>query len=63
LLDHATRTDRELGRLAERAGLDSRDLEAALVRLAIGHRRGTRCAGGEACTALTDRHAPSERSR
>ncbi len=39
-------------RLARRAGLDERDLEAALVRLALAHRRSAECPGGRGCTLL-----------
>ncbi len=42
-----------LGELARLAGLDLRDLESGLVRLALEHgRRMTSCPGGPACTAL-----------
>lgn len=42
-----------LTRAAKRAALDRRDLEAALIRLALRHRRGfAGCAGGPACRAL-----------
>jgi hypothetical protein len=38
--------------IAARAGVDARDLEAALVRLALRHRRRVGCPGGHACTAF-----------
>ena len=41
-----------LDRLAERAGVDPRDLEAALVRLALAHRRASTCPGGPGCGVL-----------
>jgi hypothetical protein len=42
-----------LRRLAAGAGLDVRDLEAALVRLALAHGRGRKtCPGGPACRIL-----------
>ncbi len=42
-----------LGELAEAAGLDVRDLETALVRLALAHRRRfAGCPGRAACRAL-----------
>lgn len=42
-----------LDRLAHEAGLDLRDLESALVRLHLDHRRGyPGCGGGAACRAL-----------
>jgi hypothetical protein len=44
-----------LERLAADAGLDLRDLETALVRLRLAHRRGLAgCGGGAVCVALTD---------
>lgn len=47
-----------LRELARSAGLDLRDLEAALVRLALSHDLG-RCPGGEGCVALSsDRTDP-----
>ncbi len=53
LLDAGTPEALEhLGAIATRAGVDARDLEAALVRLALRHRRQTGCPGGHACTAL-----------
>lgn len=39
--------------LAAGAGYDERDLEAALVRLALAHRRIADCPGGRRCVALT----------
>jgi len=53
----ASRTADELGRverIAKQAGCDERDLEAALVRLALAHRRLTGCLGGHRCVALAD---------
>lgn len=42
-----------LAQLAVRSGLDLRDLECALVRLALAHRhRMSSCPGGPACTLL-----------
>ena len=42
-----------LAQLAARSGLDLRDLESALVRLALAHRhRMSSCPGGPACTLL-----------
>ncbi len=42
--------------LASTAALDPRDLESALIRLALAHgRRRAPCPGGERCTALADR--------
>jgi len=42
-----------VSRLAAAAGLDPRDLETALVRLDLVHRRGyPGCAGGTICRAL-----------
>ncbi len=42
-----------LGRVAAATGLDLRDLETALVRLALAHRGGfVGCPGGAACRAL-----------
>jgi endonuclease III len=48
----------EVARLAESCGLDARDLESALVRLTLAHRRLLAdCPGGRACLALhRDRH-------
>ncbi len=40
---------------ASRAGLDVRDLESALVRLALTHRDRRACPGGDACRALRPR--------
>jgi hypothetical protein len=43
----------ELADLANAAGLDLRDLESGLVRLALGHHRAmASCPGGQACAAL-----------
>ncbi|MGO8870519.1 MAG: hypothetical protein ACLQPH_03800 [Acidimicrobiales bacterium] len=39
-------------RLARQAGHDERDLESALVRLALAHRRTSACPGGRGCTVL-----------
>jgi hypothetical protein len=41
-----------IARIAARARCDERDLEAALVRLALAHRRTTTCAGGDRCVVL-----------
>jgi len=41
-----------LTQVAHRAGCDERDLEAALVRLALVHRRRSDCPGGQQCIAL-----------
>lgn len=50
-----------LGKLAKAAGLDLRDLENALVRLSLTHRRVMpSCPAGQACTAL---HQPTRRPR
>ena len=56
LLDGGTAGDdlARLARVARLAGLDARDVEAALVRLALAHRDMATCAGGPGCTALTD---------
>ena len=44
---------RRLRLLAHDANLDLRDLETALVRLSLAHRRGfTQCPGGEDCVLL-----------
>jgi len=44
---------RRLRLLADDANLDLRDLETALVRLSLAHRRGfTRCPGGDGCVLL-----------
>jgi hypothetical protein len=43
----------DLARLAEVAGVDLRDLESGLVRLALGHGRAmASCPGGQNCAAL-----------
>jgi len=39
-------------RIALQAGCDERDLEAALVRLGLAHRRTTECPGGHRCVFL-----------
>lgn len=45
----------DLADLADTAGLDLRELESALVRLALGHHRAmASCPGGQACAALAD---------
>lgn len=53
---HLGLADPSLARLTELAtesGMDLRDLESALVRLALSHRRGSgSCPGGRACRAL-----------
>ncbi len=41
-------------RLARRAKCDERDLEAALVRVALAHRRAADCPGKLHCVALTE---------
>ena len=41
-----------LRRLAAVAGLDVRDLEAALIRLELAHARKRGCPGGAACAIL-----------
>jgi hypothetical protein len=44
----------QIARLAEAAGLDVRDLESGLVRLALAHRRTrSSCPGGDQCGVLT----------
>jgi hypothetical protein len=53
LLDAGTTNALEhVGAIASRAGVDARDLEAALVRLALRHRRLAGCPGGHTCTAV-----------
>lgn len=53
LLDRRGRDDwTALQELAEQAGCDIRDLEAALVRLDLAHRRTPDCAGGSACSFI-----------
>jgi hypothetical protein len=42
--------------VAERARCDARDLETALVRLALAHRRTTTCPGGDRCIVLLRRN-------
>ena len=45
----------DLADLANAAGLDLRDLESGLVRVALGHHRVmSSCPGGQACGALAD---------
>ncbi|HET6950439.1 MAG TPA: hypothetical protein VFI47_08690 [Acidimicrobiales bacterium] len=60
MLDRTDDAIERLGAIATRADLDARDLEAALVRLALRHRRLTDCPGGRSCIALdpprTERH-------
>jgi hypothetical protein len=52
-LRRSRRNDVEaLEELAASAGLDARDVEAALVRLALAHRRNSSCEGGSACRVL-----------
>lgn len=56
---------RELERLrlvARLAFCDERDLEAALVRLALAHRRFPRCPGGRDCVVLRRTAPPSART-
>lgn len=49
----------ELARLADQSGLDLRDLEGGLVRLALTHlRRKDSCRGGLSCTTLLQAAAP-----
>lgn len=43
-----------LGAVAGRAEVDVRDLEAALVRLALSHRDMSTCPGGRRCRALAE---------
>lgn len=45
--------------VAQDAGIDPRDLEAALIRLWTGHRRIEACPGGWQCTALAKPRPPS----
>ena len=52
---------RAVARGAARAGLDPRDLEAALVRLALAHRRRPTCPGGERCELLARPRRAAER--
>ena len=49
-----------VGEIATRAAVDARDLEAALVRLALRHRRPAACPGGHACTAVVHVARPSD---
>ena len=43
-----------IARVARAAGVDLRDLESGLVRLALAHRRNTdACPGGDSCVALS----------
>jgi endonuclease III len=53
LIGRAAPTIERLNQLAGQADVDLRDLEAALVRLALRHRRFPDCPGGAACHALT----------
>ena len=48
--------------LARVAGVDVRDLEAALVRLGLRHPRPGQCPDGEKCTALAGTNTRGERS-
>jgi hypothetical protein len=51
------RTADPLGHLvsvAKRAGCDERDLEAALVRLALAHRHRAACPGGQRCVVVVE---------
>jgi endonuclease III len=50
--DNSARVATTLAALASEAGVDRRDLEAALVRLSLHHRSRVRCSGGPACVAL-----------
>ncbi len=43
-----------LAHVAELAGLDERDLESGLVRLALAHRRMADCPGRRACVVLAE---------
>lgn len=52
MLDEGGDELEQLATTAVRAGVDVRDLEAALVRLALRHRRLTDCPGGPSCAAL-----------
>jgi hypothetical protein len=52
LLDATDDALEQLGAIARRAGVDARDLEAALVRLALRHRRRADCPGRRACIAM-----------
>ncbi len=52
--DQATAALPQIARLAAAAGLDIRDLESSLVRLALAHRRSrSACPGGEQCGVLS----------
>ena len=52
-----------LARLAAHSGLDLRDLESGLVRLALTHRHQMdSCPGGPSCTLLTARHHQQDAS-
>jgi endonuclease III len=55
LSGRAARSIEQLTELAGQAGVDVRDLEAALVRLALRHRRASDCPGGVRCRVLTSR--------
>jgi len=50
---------RALRTLAGSAGVDVRDLEAALVRAALAHRRAATCPGGDACFLRRARRTPA----
>ena len=51
----------DLAGLAKAAGLDLRELESGLVRLALGHHRAmASCPGGQACAALQTARATYE---
>jgi hypothetical protein len=52
LLEQASEGLDGLATTADRAGIDVRDLEAALVRLALRHRHRAGCPGGPSCIAL-----------
>lgn len=52
MLDETDHGLERLRAIASRAGLDARDVEAALVRLARRHRRRRDCPGGRSCIAL-----------
>ncbi len=48
-----------IARIAQRSGCDERDLETALVRLALDHRRASACPGSRECVALSVRRSAS----
>lgn len=50
-----------VGDISRQAGADGRDLEAALVRLALAHRRTTGCPGGRRCVVLAS--GPTRRAQ